>query len=303
MHSRSMSLSIIIPSHHRADLLQACLRSVLCHAPAQTEIIVVDDASPRGVIRQTAQNFPVNVIALKKRSGFCAAINAGLRHARAPIVQILNDDTEVQPGWTQAPCHRLQNDATLASIAPLVLRWPAGTVIDSAGDEYDAGGYAYSRGKGKLLAPTYLQPCEVFSASGCAAFYRRDALLRIGGFPEHFTAYFDDLFIGSRLRQLGYRCWYEPNSRVLHHGSASYGRIPGRRLAEQLARNDERVFWQHYRHHPRAASLLRHAGILAAKALRRWRDGTLPPFLTGRLQACCEACFSFSRSSAFAKTT
>ena len=39
------SLSIVIPSHNRPDLLRACLGSVLRHMPANTEVIVVDDAS------------------------------------------------------------------------------------------------------------------------------------------------------------------------------------------------------------------------------------------------------------------
>ena len=44
----AVDLSIVIPSHSRADLLRACVSSVARHTPAHTEIIVVDDASPDG---------------------------------------------------------------------------------------------------------------------------------------------------------------------------------------------------------------------------------------------------------------
>lgn len=285
-----MQLSIIIPSHNRADLLHACLRSVTTHAPCQAQIIVADDASPNWAVSQVARAFTnIEIVPLRKRSGFCAAINAGLRLARAPIVHILNDDTEVQPDWTVAPCRRLMDDPTLASVAPLVLRWPTGTMIDSAGDEYDPGGFAHSRGKGQAFSATFLQPCEVFSASGCGAFYKRDLLLKVGGFPEYFNAYFDDVDVGFRLRRLGYRCWYEPASRILHHGSASHGRNPNRQLAEQLARNEERVFCQFFATSRKITTLARHSAILLAKAWRRWADGTLVPFLTGRLRAWSEA--------------
>src|SRR6516165_61446 len=37
------SLSIVIPTWNRADLLRLCLRAVVNHAPAGTEIIVVAD--------------------------------------------------------------------------------------------------------------------------------------------------------------------------------------------------------------------------------------------------------------------
>ena len=43
-----LSLSIVIPSYQRTDLLRACLESIELHAPPNLEIIVVDDASPGG---------------------------------------------------------------------------------------------------------------------------------------------------------------------------------------------------------------------------------------------------------------
>jgi GT2 family glycosyltransferase len=285
-----MHLSIIIPSYNRPDLLRACLSSIQRHAPQQTQIIVVDDASLNGSVGHVAQAFAgVDLIVLARNSGFCAAINAGLCRARAAVVQLLNDDTEVLPGWTKEPVHCLLNDQTIASVAPLVLSWPDGLMIDSAGDEYDPGGLASSRGKGQPIRAAFLEPREVFSAPGCGAFFKRDLLLKIGGFPERFKAYFDDVAVGARLRRIGFRCWYEPSSRILHHGSASHGRRPNRQLAEQIACNEERLFCQNFSHHKTATHALRHGVVLSAKACRRWADGTLAPFLTGRLRAWSEA--------------
>lgn len=290
-----MLLSIIIPSHNRADLLSACLSSINQHAPPQTQVIVVDDASPGGSVGKVAQAFSnVDLITLTKNTGFCAAVNIGLQRARASLVQLLNDDTVVLPGWTKAPIQRLINDPAAASVAPLVLRWPDGTIIDSAGDEYDRGGFAYSRGKGQPINAAFLAATEVFSASGCGAFFKRDLLLKVGGFSERFRAYFDDVEVGARLRQLGYRCWYEPSSRILHHGSASHGKMPNRQLAEQIACNEERVFCQTLAADRKVKNAIRHGAVLSAKAWRRWADGTLAPFLTGRLRAWSEAALSVS---------
>jgi len=115
------TLSIVIPSHDRADLLHACLVSVCRHAPVQTEILVVDDGSPRGAVGRTAAKFPaVRVLALPRRQGFCAAANAGLRAATGEIVELLNDDTEVTAGWTDA-ARAAFADGQVAAVAPLVL--------------------------------------------------------------------------------------------------------------------------------------------------------------------------------------
>src|SRR5438132_388418 len=81
----------IIPSHQRADLLRACLASVRRHAPAGTEVVVVDDASPGGSVSTVAAEFPeMRGIRLPRHRGFCAAANAGIRAARRPFVELLN---------------------------------------------------------------------------------------------------------------------------------------------------------------------------------------------------------------------
>ncbi len=282
-----VNLSIIIPSYSRADLLAACLRSILdCSEHTNLQIIVVDDASADHRAFITARSFPgVEVIRLTERSGFCAAINAGLTRAQAQIVQVLNDDTEVTPGWYEAPLRRFHDHPQLGSIASLVLQWANPDKIDSAGDGYDPGGYAYSRGRGEWLSERWLTGSEVFSAAGSAAFFRRDALRNVSGFPEDFIAYFDDIEVGFKLRQAGYTCWYEPQSRVLHHGSASLGKRLSRRLTEQLACNEERVFCRHFSSENRWRQLTRHAAVLGAKAVRRWADGTLMPFCMGKVKA------------------
>jgi GT2 family glycosyltransferase len=280
-------LSIIIPSHNRPDLLRACLASVLRHAPPATEVVVVDDGSPNGAASAVTRSLRgPRLVHRAEPGGFCAAANAGIAAARGPVVELLNDDTEVTAGWAEAalgPFH----DPAVAAVAPLVLCWPgegaAAVRIDSAGDRYYLGGIAGKRGHGEVLGPAHLRRRRVFGASGSSAFYRRDVLLRVGGLPAEFGAYFEDVDLAFRLRRAGYDAVFEPASRVLHHVSASYGRPHGR-LLEQQSHNEERVFWRNVpgRDLPRALPL--HAAVLAAKACRRWREGTLLPFLRGRLR-------------------
>jgi len=298
-------LSIIIPSHNRADLLGACLAAVRRHAPAGAEVIVVDDASPGGAVSRTAAAFPgVCVVRRDRRGGFCAAVNAGIASATHPVVELLNDDVEVEAGWADAALKWFA-EPTVAAVAPLVLRRdddrPCATAvsavvgrsttadtavahpyIDSAGDRYYLGGVAGKRGCGRPVGPEHLRPGFVFGASASSAFYRRDAVHLVGGFPEHFGAYFEDVDLSFRLNRAGFRVAYEPASRVWHHVSASYGR-PAGALLEQQARNEERVFWRNLPGPALARALPLHLAVLAAKAWRRWREGHLLPFLRGKL--------------------
>lgn len=282
------ALSIVIPSCRRADLLRRCLASVARHAPPDTEIIVVDDASRDAVASTTAAEFAgARVLRLAHRSGFCVAVNCGIREARAPIVELLNDDTEVEAGWADAALQAF-SDPSVVAVAPLVLRRKTdGTsCIDSAGDTYHLGGFAQKRASG-AAAELSLPPAPVFGASASSAFYRRDALLRIGLFPESFGSYFEDVDVSFRLRHAGGRIVFAPQSRVWHYVHGSYGR-PDRRLLEQQSRNEERVFWRNMPARLLLRAIPLHCAVLAAKACRRLLDGTMVPFLIGRLRAFAE---------------
>jgi GT2 family glycosyltransferase len=284
-------LSVVIPSHNRADLLRLCLESVARHAPTGTEVVVVDDASPGGAVSAAAGAFAgVRVVRLEKRGGFCAAANAGLRAATHPIAELLNDDTEVEAGWADAALSWFA-DPSVAAVAPLVLQRSGGNGpprIDSAGDRYYLGGVAGKRGRGRPVGAEHLRAGPVFGASASSAFYRRDAVLTAGGFPESFAAYFEDVDLSFRLHWAGWRVVYEPAARVWHHVSASYG-PPDAELLAQQARNEERVFWRNTPARALPCALPLHLAVLAAKAWRRWREGRLLPFLRGKLGVLGEA--------------
>jgi GT2 family glycosyltransferase len=218
--------------------------------------------------------------------GFAVAANRGIAAATGAVIELLNDDTQVTAGWADAALERFA-DPTVAAVAPLVLQGPRGDVvpaIDSAGDEYDPGGFARKRGHGEPLSARYRQPCEVFGASASSAFYRADVLRAAGGFPEEFGAYFEDVDLAWRIRRAGFRAVYEPRSVVWHRVGSSYR--PRRALLERQSQNEERVFWRNV---PGVWRLLpRHAAVLMGKALRRGREGALVPWAVGRLRAFAE---------------
>jgi GT2 family glycosyltransferase len=223
---------------------------------------------------------------LERPGGFCTAVNAGIRASQNPIIELLNDDTEVSTGWAEAALAHF-DDPHIAAVAPLVLRGPPDVgppSIDSAGDRYFLGGIAGKRGHGRPLSARYLQSGEVFGVSASSSFYRRQALLDVGAFPEDFGAYFEDVDVSFRLHWAGHRLVYAPASRVWHRVSASHGK-PTRYLLQQQSRNEERVFWRNLPNSDLLRAIPWHAAVLAAKAARRWQEGEVLPFVFGRLQA------------------
>jgi GT2 family glycosyltransferase len=71
---------------------------------------------------------------------------------------------------------------------------------------------------------------ETLFASGCAALYRRDSVLKWEGFDGDFFAYGDDADLGMKIRLGDETCLYVPSAVVRHRGSGSLGPFSRRKL-------------------------------------------------------------------------
>lgn len=242
MAHESLRLSVVIPTFNGLHWLRRSLPRVLVYAPRGTEVIIVDDGSDDGTeqwIRQSG--WPVRYIRRSSNGGFCAAINDGILAARAPVVETLNNDALVTPGWTIEPLG-LFRDRSVGAVAPLVLQMARLSRVDSAGDGWHLCGRAFSRFNRCETGDGVLEPAEVFGVSACAGFFRREAVLKAGLFPTSYVAYYDDVDLSFRLRYAGYRCLYCPGSVVVHAVHGSYGQITASTL-RRMARNEELTFW------------------------------------------------------------
>ncbi len=204
---------------------------------------MADDASTDGTGEWLARDHrDVRVVRLEENGGFCAAANAGIAAARGEFIQLLNNDTEVGPGWIEAGLTPFA-DRTVGSVAPLVLVRSDPGRVDSAGDSYSLGGWPTKRGHGEAASAYLGRPLEeVFGASGSSAFYRTELLARAGRFDPLLGSYYEDVDLAFRLRWLGYRCVFASACVIHHDVSATYDHCaPG--LQRRLARNAEIVFW------------------------------------------------------------
>ncbi len=96
-------ISVIIPTHNRAELLDRAIKSVLAQTFEDFELIVVDDASTDGTSEVVAEfdDPRIRYIRLKKNSGAPTARNTGIKKSRGAFIAFLDDDDEWLP-------HRLE---------------------------------------------------------------------------------------------------------------------------------------------------------------------------------------------------
>lgn len=218
-------VTVVIPNYNGIRFLKGCLDSVLAQAADTPEyrVVIVDNGSDDGSLELLQENYPqVHVEALPENTGFCHAVNVGLHLSASPYVILLNNDTKVKPEFIKSLCYAIESKTDAFSVSAKMLMWDDPELLDDAGDRYCVFGWAYARGKGKH-AERYSVPCEIFSACGGAAIYRKSIFEEIGYFDEEHFAYMEDLDIGYRARIYGYRSYYEPGAEVIHYGSASSG--------------------------------------------------------------------------------
>lgn len=210
-------------------------------------VCVVDNGSTDGSVEwlqaYEQKQKPVQTVFLLENTGFCGAVNTGIRQTDTPYVLLLNNDTRVLPGFVQALEQNLDThpDTFSAAAKMLVMKQPE--LLDDAGDLYCALGWAYGRGKGKPEMD-YNQPAKIFAACGGACIYRRSVLDEIGVLDENHFAYLEDVDLGYRAQIFGYVNRYEPGARVLHAGSAVSGSRHNAFKVNLSSRNSIYLIWK-----------------------------------------------------------
>ncbi len=236
-------VSVVIPNYNGKRFIEACLKALLEDAPG-AEILVVDNGSEDGSRELVEESFSqVKVIALNQNYGFPRAVNEGIRAAARPYVILLNNDTEVLPGFTDALSDALSHDSRAFSAQAKLISLHNPEKIDDAGNFYCALGWAFARGKDRKTA-YYERPGAVFAACAGAAIYRKDIFEKIGYFDEAHFAYLEDIDIGWRARIAGYRNLYAPAARVLHAGSGTSGSRYNEFKVRLSSRNNVYLIWK-----------------------------------------------------------
>ena len=106
-----MDISVIIPTHNRAQLLQRALNSVLAQSIAPLEIIVIDDGSTDETERMMKASFPQVLYRRQPNMGVSRARNVGVETARGQWLAFLDSDDEWLPRKLEQQCQALARSA------------------------------------------------------------------------------------------------------------------------------------------------------------------------------------------------
>jgi len=221
------SVGAVVVSHNSADDLQRCLGALLA-AEMVSVVVVVDNASSDGSpgLARAFADQGVRVLEEGVNRGFAGGCNRGFAELppALPWVAVLNPDVEVEPDTLARCAARLDDQPELAAVAPRLMR-PDGVTVDSVGQVLRRLTLEVrDRGYGRALEPELLKPASVLAACGALAVFRRAALAEVaeaaGPWAEHFFCFWEDLELGWRLNNRGWKVEALPQAVATHRRGA-----------------------------------------------------------------------------------
>jgi N-acetylglucosaminyl-diphospho-decaprenol L-rhamnosyltransferase len=256
-------LAVIIVNYNTADLLRQCLKSVfrsVCRDPFT--VIVVDNHSTDDSAAMVRTEFPeVRLVVAERNRGYAYANNLGLYEVidnwqrsagvgngfspRHSYVLLLNPDTIVPTDAIQTTVDFLEAHPDAAVVGPKMLR-PDGR-LDLACRRsfptpetsfYKMLGLSRAFPRSRIFARynlTYLDadsPAEVDSVMGAYMLVRGEPIIQVGLLDESFFMYGEDLDWSFRMKEAGWRVYYDPAATVVHYKGESSRRTSYRALYE-----------------------------------------------------------------------
>jgi len=277
-------VSLVIPNWNGAHHLPDCLNSLRRQRYRRFEVILVDNGSNDGSLALLAREYPeVHTIPLTENRGFAPACNLGMRAARGEILVLLNNDTEVAPGWLEAVVAAFAQHPEAGSVASKMLLFDQRDHLHTAGDFYRLDGTPGNRGAWQQDRGQFDAVEPVFSACGGSAAYRRVMLDEVGLLDEAFFFSCEDVDLGWRAQLVGWSCVYAPEAIVYHKVSATGAGVvnsfyDGRNFIYLIVKDYP---WSLLRHHWR--DVLRAQWRITREALRAWRGAAARARLRGQL--------------------
>ena len=240
MPDRDVLISIVIVNYRVPEYLIRTLASLReADLYNRSEVIIVDNASQDDSRQSVIARFPqISWIGLKHNIGFGKACNVGAQSARGTYLLLLNPDTLVSKNTLSTCVTFFSAHPDAGIMGPKIIN-PDGTLQPGCRRSFPSPTVAFYRlaGLAKLFPKSnrfgrynlnYLDPeavAEVDAVSGSFMFMPLTLFQECGGFDETFFMYGEDLDFCCRVREKGYRVWYNPATQIVHFKGRSASKL------------------------------------------------------------------------------
>lgn len=223
------SISIIISTKIRADLLRACVGSLDRLRELVTELIVVDNGAVGKDMLELLDELRVRpnttVLRMDVPFNFSRLCNAGANLAKHEFLLFLNDDIEASNNnWlTQMLAYAVRPDVGIVGAR---LLYPSGDLQHAgiASHFVPGPGHPWIGAPRHVweVNPLVMQSGEVDAVTGACLLIRRSLFWDLNGFDEGaFAITLNDVDLCLRVRKLGLKVIYAAEAELFHKESQS----------------------------------------------------------------------------------
>lgn len=221
-------ISVVVVTYNSAGVIGTCLGSLLSQeCREKPEVIVVDNGSSDGTVGLVRERFPGAVLLENgKNLGASAARNRGIAASRGEWVLIIDCDTEAGKGFLPAVerAAGAEEESKTGMIQPRIL-CSGGSRIFSCGITLDLFWRFKDIGRGEDGRKSGNCGGRIDAVCSACAGYRRRMLEDIkdehGYFDERFFFMVEDVELGLRAGECGWKTVFCPGATVYHSGNSS----------------------------------------------------------------------------------
>ncbi|MBW2018925.1 MAG: glycosyltransferase [Deltaproteobacteria bacterium] len=222
--------SIIIPVFNRVDYTKQCLEALVENTGGvEYEVIIVDNGSADGTgdFLKLLEG-DVKIIRNNRNLGFAVACNQGAKAASGRYLTFLNNDTIPQKGWLSAMIKITEAEPNVGIVGSKL-------VYPETGKIQHAGIVISKRKKNPYNLyqnfptdhPAVNRTRDFNAVTGACLLIRSDLFFEVGMFDESYINCFEDVDLCLKVREMGLRVVYNPQSFLYHYEAASEGRKDG----------------------------------------------------------------------------
>ncbi|MCA0429375.1 MAG: glycosyltransferase family 2 protein [Bacteroidetes bacterium] len=246
------NIAVVILNYNGSHFLKKYLPNIIVNS-TQATIYVVDNGSTDDSINYLNTIDNIKIIKINKNLGYTGGYNFALKQLNETYFVLLNSDIEVTPNWLIEPINLLNNNEEIAVCQPKLLDLNNKTKFEYAGA---AGGfidkYGYPFCKGRLFETLeedkeqYNNTEEIFWASGACLFIKSEIFKKTGGFDEKYFAHMEEIDLCWRIKNMGYKIFYEPKSIVYHLGGGTLNKANPKKTFLNFRNNLSTVLKNHH---------------------------------------------------------
>jgi len=217
-------VSVVTINYNQSEVTCEFLRSFGQISYPNTEVFVVDNASPNDHPEIIKERFPdIRFIQTKVNLGFAGGNNVALPYCKGRYILFINNDTEVDPGFLEPLVEVLEQDPKIAMVSPKIHYFHTPGTFQFAGFTpiHPITIRNFAIGFGEKDSGQYDITCETGSIFGAAMLVSMEVIKRVGIMTEKFFLYYEEHDWAEHIKKAGYKIYFQGKSLVLHKESIS----------------------------------------------------------------------------------